>query len=360
MKKLIAKQTDENNGSAIELTPILAAPYGSSVTLKDAIPTVNEGIKRPVHNKTYLQSVAKTKGAGGEVVVRKYHESLFLEANAELHSRCLHLERQAAAELSGIARQIGEISKIHARTAPYHEDEGNGNIQWTTFDKWEVALLIIFSVLILLAGTNTIAQVLHASGIAGFESWLRCYLFSFTPVGVAFLFKSVYKVFQKPRARTIYMMVIWIGGLLCSTVWVFLFAQTFQAFTQSIGDMINSLSVTSSTPGSEGHSGIAFIFFSIFSEALLAAGAWITLERIFDRRRPAQRVTNAAHQKTQADLNHWIKRKYEQEEMRAAIQGKIGGIEDAKRLFADEAVSFFHLALASATKDRELQTLFES
>lgn len=336
----------------------VATSYGSSITLSDALRVAKESVERPEFNKNFIQSTARTKGPGGEVDVRNFHESLFSERNAELQTKCLHMEGQAAAELDGIHRQIDEISTIQEKTKRYQELTED-NIPWTPTDRIEMAGLGAFSGISLWVETNNVAQVLHASGIPGFESILRCYLFSMIPVGLAFLFKCLGKLFSNPKHKTAYLSVIWICGLVCGIFWVALFAQTFPGFSQSVAEIINSLSVAHE-PNAGSPDGKWLIFFSIFTEALLAAGCWLTMERIAARHEPPRRTDNPAYAKTQGDLNRWIKRKYEQEELRSQIQGKIRRIEDAKRCFGDEAVGYFHLALTAVAHTREINALFKS
>lgn len=331
--------------------------YGSSVSMEDVIPLIDESMAVPPVNKIYVQSIATIHdGSDGETRVRNYHSRLFLEHISELLTRCTQLRDQLQSDLAGIERHIAELSGINDRTARYQEQTG-ATLPWTRFAGIQVTILAVFSLLLLAVGINTTAQVLLASGIPGFENPWRCYLFSLIPIGIAFGLKYLRFFIPAPAARTAYAVFIWIAGILSGFIWSLLFAKTFPGLTQSTADIINSLATaTNNAPG--GPSGPAMIVVSIVAESLLAAGCWLTIEDIFGHHQPPLRVDSPAFQKTQRDLDHWLRRHYEQDELLGKVQGKLGSIEEAKQRLMEEAASYFRVAVAAAANAERLNSLF--
>lgn len=343
------------NGNSHAKPP--TASFASRVSLKDVLVVAEAQVVVPQINKTYLQSIAATKGPPGEMEVRNYHHRLFVESNAELTARCEQLQVRVAAEGEGIARHLTELTHINNNTDRYRE-LSEPSVPWTRMARAQVAVLLLFSAVLLGVGWNTTAQVLMASGVPGFESPWRAYLFSVVPIGIAFCLKSLRHFIAQRQHQKYYAVAIWLGGLLFGLRWVMLFAATFPAMTQSASDIVSSLSSGQSAPN---HGvGIEFIACSMLAESLLAAGCWLTVEAIFDRHQPSARLDNPAYEKTQADLDHWHHRQYEQQELHAKIEGKVTAIEQAKHRFVEESVGLFHLAQAAASHNQQLQGLFNS
>lgn len=313
-------------------------------------------IHEPPINKTYIQGTAVTQGTESDV--RNFHSRLFLEHNKELVTRCSHLAAQLKADLDGITRHITELSCINDNTKRYQEFLME-SVPWTRFSRIQVIVLACFSLLLLAVGINTIAQVLLASGIPGFESAWRCYLFSVIPIGLAFAFKCLRSLIGSPRGQLIYTLGIWLGGLGFGLFWTVLFAQTFPAMTQSTPDLINRLS-SSGTTNTGGSSGYILIVVSILAESLLAAGSWLTIQDIVAQHQPSLRVDSPAFEKTQHDLDHWLRRRCEQEDIRGKLQGKIEAIEEARVRFMEQAAGYFRLAQTTAANNKELNNLFNS
>ena len=144
----------------------------------------------------------------------------------------------------------------------------------------------------------------------------------------------------------IYVVTIWVLGLLLGTTWTVLFAQTFNGMTQSTAEIINDLS-TPSTESSH-HMGVAFIVVSILAESFLSAACVLTIETIVRQHTPSKRVRNPAYEQTQADLDRWLKRQAEHDELCARINGKLEALERAKHRYAEEVVGAFHVALLAS------------
>jgi hypothetical protein len=334
-----------------------SVPLGGSVSAKDVHALAETPVVLPEVNKTYIQSLAATKGAHGESEVRNYHLKLFLELNAELTARCEQLRVRVAAEGEGITRQITELSAINNNTDRYHE-RCEPTLPKTRLVVCQVVFFLLCSLVLLLVGLNTNAQVLLASGVPGFESPWRAYLFSTVPIGLAFGLKALRHFLAQRQHQKYYTVAIWIVGLLLGVRWVALFAQTFPAMTQSVGDIINNLSAGqgSANPGV----GLSFIIVSMLAESFLAAGCWLTVEAIVEKHQPSARLDNPAYVKTQADLDHWHHRQYEQQGLHAKIHGKLTALDEARQRFIEEAVGLFHLAQASASHNQHLKGLFEA
>src|SRR5688572_25100745 len=87
-----------------------------------------------------------------------------------------------------------QVSQLHARLDGLRQDRarvddhevfpGQGK-PWTPFDLVCVGLLAVLSVALLAASANTLAVALLSSGYPGFDSPLRSYFFSLTPIGLA-------------------------------------------------------------------------------------------------------------------------------------------------------------------------------
>jgi len=215
----------------------------------------------------------------------------------------------------------------------------------------------VFSLVLLGVGINTVAQVLLASGVPGFDNPWRCYLFSLTPIGIAFAFKSLRTFVPEARQKMIYTVIIWACGLVFGILWTILFASTFPALTQSASDIINSIN-SNSAGSSSGHGNILFIIASILAESLLAAGCWLTIEAIVEKHQPSVRVANPAYARTQTDLDHWLKRKYEQLHIAGKIKGKMDATESARKRFVEDSVGLFRTALGAAGHGDHLSKLF--
>lgn len=325
--------------------------------MKEVLAVSDMPIDEPPVNKTYIQGTAVTQGTESDV--RNFHSRLFLEHNKELVTRCSHLAAQLKADLDGITRHVTELSSINDNTRRYQEFLIE-SMPWTKFSRIQVIVLVCFSILLLAVGINTIAQVLMASGIPGFESAWRCYLFSLIPIGLAFAFKCLRSLIASPRGQLFYTLGIWLGGLGFGLFWTVLFAQTFPAMTQSTADLINNLSSSGTTAHSSGSSGYALIVVSILAESLLAAGSWLTIQDIVTQHQPSLRVDNPAFEKTQHDLDHWLRRRYEQEDIRGKLGGKIDAVEEARVRFMDQAVGYFRIAQTTAGNNKELNNLFNS
>ena len=347
---------DGSNGSSDSVGAI--GSYAASVSLKEVVSLAAESIQAPPLNREYVKSIAAVRGPEGETEVRSYHDRFFNEKNAELLARCHQMKERITSDRVGIIAQLQELSRINKHTDRYQE-LNRESIPWTKFSRIQVLLLVLFSLLLLAVGINTTGQILMNSGIPGFEHAWRAYLFSLIPIGLAFGFKYLRVFLTEQHRKTRYTLAIWSMGLFFGVVWAVLFAQTFPAITQSTADIINSISLDQSKPNHGHVAGIILIVVSILAESLLAAGCWLTIETIVERHQPSTRINNPAYEKTQSDVNEWLKRKYEQDDICGKIDGKIRAIEEAKHRFADEAAALFHVARAASAQQKQLSQLLQ-
>jgi hypothetical protein len=298
------------------------------------------------------------RGSIGEEDVRHYHAKSFNESHAELLEKCSRLQVNAAADLEGVNLHIKELSAIVHATKRYR-DFNRDSAPWTKFARIQVGVLIVFSILLLGVGINTIAQVLYASGIPGFEKAWRCYLFSLTPIGIAFGIKGLRSFIHDHKRAMLYTVGIWVVGLAFGFMWVLLFAERFPGLTQSASDIVNSISISASN--SKPHTGdFWFIVASILAESFLAAGCWLTAEAIIERHSPPVRKNNPAYDKVHSDLDHFLNRRSEQESLIGKINGKIQAIDDARKRFVEEAVGSFRAAVKSYQQAQSVMKQFKS
>jgi hypothetical protein len=319
--------------------------YGSRVSLKEAMAVANEELARPSIDEVYIKNIASSRGPIGEEDIRHYHAKLYNERIIELLAKCGRMLASATVDLEGINQHIKELSAIVHATERYR-DFNNQSTPWTTAAWIQVIILICVSILLLAVGINTVAQVLHASGTPGFEQAWRCYLFSFLPVGIAFGLKGLRHFIQDPKQVVTYSVAIWLVGLALAFLWVLLFAQRFPGLTQSVADIVSSISVSGNE--SKSHSGdTLFIFVSMLGETFLAAGCWLTAEAIVHRHSPPVRQNNPAYEKAHSDLDHFLNRRCEQQTIIGKINGKMQAIEEARKRFVEEAVGSFRAAVNS-------------
>jgi hypothetical protein len=317
--------------------------YGSQVSPAAALKLVAQPVHTPTVSPDYTRNLAFAKGAAGEADIRNYHERLFNEHNAELMTKCQHMLKHLAGEAEGIARHLLELSQIIQKTDRYQELNDTTE-PWTKFEVAKAVGFGLLSVLMLLVGMNSIAQVLLASGIPGFESPGRAYLFSFVPVGLALLFKLPRTLLTTRGARKAYTWLVFSGAFVFGVCWVIEFARTFPGMTQSVADIINSLGRPSRS--SSDHT---LIVVSILAEALIAASCWITIEVIVEKHEPPARIESGAYAQAQADLDRWQQHRFELEQVSAELLGKTQAIEQARLRFVEEAAAGFYAALREAS-----------
>ncbi len=335
----------KHNGDAAVGQPAPSTQYGSRVSTADAVELIAQPVKLPSINKDFIRSLAIAKGPSGEPDVRDYHKRLFNEQNSEPLARCQHLQKHLAGERRGIQRHLQELSDVIQHTERYQE-VNDASVPWTTFDQIKVGVLGVVSVLLLLVGVNSIAQVLLASGIPGFESPLRTYLFSFVPVGLALLFEFPRTHLAKHESRQLYSWLVMFVALVFGVCWVCGFARTFPGMTQSVADLINSLGQP--RRGEPDHS---LIVVSILAETLLAASCWLTIETIVEKHDSLTRIENPAHARAQADLDEWQEHRFALEKVSAELHAKIQAIGEARLRFVEEAVGCFYLVVREVAQN---------
>jgi hypothetical protein len=330
--------------------------WGSTTTIKDALATALAPLKKPTVNMDFIQSIALTQGIKGEPSVRNYHDKLFIETTAEQSEISYHLMHQVESDIVGIQKHIQDLSAINLRTKRYQELH-NKSIPWTRFAEVQIVLLMLVSVILLAVGINTIAQVLFASGIPGFDNPWRCYLFTFIPAGLPFVIKYLGMQWTDPSSKKTYTVMVWILGLISGIIWVRMFSVAFPSLTQSASAIINSLAQGQAINGNDLQSSGWFITVTIFTEALLAAGCWLSIDAIVDKHQPSVRVDNPAFIKTQEDHNHQINHHREQVNVLGQLRGRIHEIEEGRQRFILEAVGLFHAAVAASAPAHELSRI---
>lgn len=340
--------TPTQKGEATPLAATPAAHYGSSVSMADALKVKDERVHSPPIDEGFVQSlaaaVASTGGnpairAAAEERVRNHHGHIFDAHNIELREKCVHLATPVAADNAGIARQQKDLTQVNEETARYHERTESGS-PCTKADKAKLIAFACMSALLLVIESNSTAQVLMASGVPGFESLIRCYLFSAIPIGLAMLVKLPSTFFDSRGLLMAYIWFVFSAALCFSVYWVVLFANMFPGMTMSTADVINSIGQSrpaESTP--------RLIVVAILAEALTAGVLWLAMEVIADKHEPASREDSPAFLKTQTDLDHWQRRQFEQEEIAASLHAKVKAIDHARATFIEQAVGRFQFAL---------------
>jgi len=322
-------------------SPLEEAPYGSTISVAEALAVAGEQINIPQIDETYLYNVAVGKGPAGESDITDYHVRLFGQKNGEHMAKCRKLKSQIDMGMQGVGQQQKDTSHILKQTPRYLE-QMQQSTPWTRFSKIEIGVLLMVSCALLAVGINTIAQVLMASGIRGFDNPWRCYVFSLIPIGLAFGLKYLRRSVPEQFRKRVYPTIIWTVGLFLGVLWALLFASIFPSITQSVDQIINSLSANSTVSESGTAVGIAFILISILAEACLAAGCWLTIEGIVEHHQSPIRIDNPAFKKVQSDVDFWTLRKYELQELSAKIEGKLHALDEAKHRFVAQAAGKFY------------------
>ena len=360
------KATPTRKGDATPPADTPVAHYGSSVSMADALKVKDERVQLPPVDESFIQSLAAAVASTGanpairseaEDRVRVHHGHIFDAANIELREKCSHLAVPVATDNAGIARHQRELTRVIERTDRYHERLESGT-PWTKADRTKVIAFAVASAVLLLVELNTIAQVLMASGVPGFESTFRCYLFSFIPIGLAMLFKLPSTFFASRGLLMAYIWLVFVAALCFSVYWVVLFAEMFPGMTMSTADVINSIGQSQPAESTS-----RLIVVAILAEALTAGVLWLAMEVIADKHEPASREDSPAFLKTQRDLDHWQRRQFEQEEIAAILHAKIKAIDYARATFIGQAMGRFQSALrehglqpASEAKSESSQT----
>lgn len=333
--------------------------YGSSRLPEEILKTTKQAVRLPGKDMDYIRATAITNSQGGEADVRDHCSRQFGAENAELEEECRRLTHLVAADISGVERQLGELSRLLSTTERYLESVGTA-VPWTPMARTNVICLLVLSVLLLAVGINTNATVLMSSGISAFATPFRAYLFSLIPIGIAAAFKVPCSHIEQRKHRVLYTLVIWMIGIVFGIIWAGMFASTFPGMTQDTASLIDSLTNASTTANPEGHSSNgSFIFVAILAEALLAAGCWLTAQLIIEKHQPSTRTDNPAYLKAQADVNHWQSRKCENERLAAGLAGKLRAIDDTRRHFVESAVADFRAAVRLAGEQRYLESFLK-
>lgn len=318
---------------------------------------VNRSIIQPELNKIALRILAGTSGRAGESSARELAARSFGAANnqhvEEMHGVMAFLEHQIA----GASKHAKEISTGMNPAQRYIRSKLNGT-PWTRPNKLKYGMLVVGSGLLLAIGVNTNATVLKASGIAAFENSISAYLFSGIPIALALGVKALASHIDEDKRRRIYIIIIWIIGLLFGMVWAFLFAGTFQGLTQTTAQLVQSL--TEGGAAESPTSNVRFVFVAIMAETFLSAGCWLTAQTIAEQHQLEELTDNPAHLKQQSDLDRWGKIHHEYVQLYGQLTGKLQAIEDKSRAYVEEAVNFYRAAVKAAADNQRLDDFLGS
>lgn len=335
------------NGSSSE-----AQNYGARELSKEVNAVAARAVTYPPVDRGYLHATASTRGSSGEPEVRENAGSAFDAANAQLESEIQPLKGEAQRERSGAERHAKELSRKLEETPRYVEEPRKG-VPWTPMNRAQVILLAFLSVLLLLVGLNTNAVVLLSSGVPGFESAIRAYLFCLIPVGLAVAVKAPASFLSKRGHLTLYTLIVWALGLFFGFWWAHLFASTFPALTQSAADIVNSL--TQPGAAQEGdHPPVKLVFVSMSAEVFLAAGAWLTIQSIVEKHQGWTRVPSEAFLRVQQDLDEWCKRRNELARLAGSLDGKQRQIAEARCKYVSDTLGLYRAAVKLAANDGQL------
>lgn len=238
--------------------------HSFTVKEKEVSEVVNGELNEPPYDMEYLRAIAATKGASGETDVRDFLMRTHSKANSQVVERGTALKALLTQNILGLERKISEGCKLRDQTSPYFETTNAEPVPWSLFARIEVALFVFFSAAVLLFGMNSTAQILHSSGISGFESWWRCYLASMIPAMLAVALKGLHKTIKDPTRKKQFMVTTLILGICFGIVWLIIFAQLFPAMTQTTAQIINSIS---SQPSRNDTGGVNWTYIVVIAPA---------------------------------------------------------------------------------------------
>ncbi len=331
--------------SGEHFTPLPGSlPSNGKLDIKDgpvSLPRPDEG---------FIYSVAKAALPNGLTIVTEYAQASAQAFNGqELEElRCATAQRED--NLKGIGRQIRELTGLLEISNRYHETRTD-NKPWNWLDVLQVCVYGAVSVVLLAVGLNSMARILMASGLPAFEHSLPCYLFSAIPMGLPFALKALGLELPKGWVKKVYRVLIWLAAIYLAANWVFRFGQTFSGVAQSAADIVNSLSLNSAEQAQDSKWVLTVI--SVFAETFLAAGCWLTIERICERHLLSKKVPNPASATLQRDLSFWRQLQQQENDYLAKIKGRIKAIEHTIALHTLRAQGLHAVATFMCRQQRE-------
>ena len=214
---------------------------------------------------------------------------------------------------------------------------------------WGSIGLVVSSLLLLGIGTNTIATILISSGLPGFESGVRAYLFSFVPMGFALGVVGIYSLVSEAR-RAGFARWVWTLGLLCGAAWVVLFAQIFSGFAQSAGEVLKAVLASGAGAPAAGGGGVSspsLVACGILSEIFLSAGCAIAARRACVVVQRAVSRPNPAYATLALLLMKLGQAQAKLASARADLRGRLESNDPGRKALLNDAEAFFGLAVGN-------------
>jgi hypothetical protein len=299
---------------------------------------------------------AAQRGGDGLARALDFHTATFFTVLGGMNEALRQTASDIAGNYNGIAAMEQRQNRRLHGTEPYIDHHSPGR-PWTWGARWSVAFLLTFSFIMIGVGINTIAQVLVNSGLSGFESGARAYLFSFVATGVAVGLKFVPRFFELDSTRRNYGLCVWGIGIVLGIIWACLFSLTFPGMTQNPMEVISG-ALSSGASAQPTGAGWWLIFCGLMAEAFLAAGCWLSIEAISSRFTTRRRTPNQAHQQVLKDLTCLARAKHEVGEHLGAVRGRLEQIEQAHRALRAKVTEYFGLALAAKAHEQYAFGLF--
>lgn len=220
---------------------------------------------------------------------------------------------------------------------PFREVPGDPH-EWAFASVAKVTLLLLASVVLLGIGIQSVARILMASGVPGFDKPAVAYLFAFVPVAAALALKNLSSAFTTERHRRRYGVAIGLLGVLFGLGWSTLFVLTFPPIGLSIEQLISAVAGATSTGSS---SGKPMMLFQLVAEIFLSAGLWLESERIVELHRPAGKLPNPAYAAVRQVLDESLRDIQRTEELLGPRLALLKEIDARRTCHVAERVALF-------------------
>lgn len=242
---------------------------------------------------------------------------------------------------TGAIKQVSEaIKPLQNKAAnlfPEKVEEEEVRV-WT----WTSGGYTLASILLLGLGINSTATIALGSGVPGFDSPLRAYLFTFLPAGIAIAFAGVGRWLSDVGQLAL---MRWLFGLgvAFAVMWVFLFAQCFSSFVQQPPEFVLSPVPEGAVPTSpiSTLSGPLFIICSVLAEAFLGAGCALAALRSRHLTKARKMVHDPEHDQLKASISALAVLKARLETAAARLGARIEKIEANKQDYLNRATECF-------------------
>lgn len=278
-------------------------PPPDNLNINEVIGINNGPVPAGKLDKQFIKKVAASESEDGDAVTYKYAQASIKQINGQELKKLQLAKAVAEGSLEVANKNVNELDSILDKTERYQEDIKEST-PMTEFDRIQIKILIIASILILGVGVNSNARVLMSTGLPAFADALSCYLYSMIPIILPFGLKALPRFIKHKGFDTGYRVGVWIVAILFCIIWVILFAKTFPNMAQPISHFIENMSWEDSNPQGADMAWV-FIAVSIFAETFLAAGCWLTIESICLQHQPSSRVPNPAYETVREDIEKW-------------------------------------------------------